>query len=90
MELQKRIEFLDTVFVQEVDNEMVLLDMNSEDYFGIDEVGADIWRALQRGNCLQDAYESLLKMYDVDPEVLKRDFIAFIDKLRENGLVSVA
>ena len=39
MDLNKKITFADTVFAQEVDGEMVLLDMNSENYFGLDAVG---------------------------------------------------
>jgi hypothetical protein len=47
MDLNKKITFADTVFAQEVDGEMVLLDMNSENYFGLDEVGTAIWQAMQ-------------------------------------------
>ena len=47
MNLNQQIVFADTVFAQEVDGEMVLLDMNSENYFGLDSVGTDIWKAIE-------------------------------------------
>jgi hypothetical protein len=49
MDFSKKIIFSDTVFAQEVDGEMVLLDMNAENYFGLDSVASDIWKLLQEG-----------------------------------------
>jgi len=87
MDLNKKITFADTVFAQEVDGEMVLLDMNSENYFGLDAVGTDIWQAIQEKETLQAVLEVLLEQYDVEEEVLKRDLLAFVGKLEESGLV---
>ena len=49
MNFTQKVNFFDTVFAQEVDDEMVLLDMNSENYFGLDTVDSDIWQLLQEG-----------------------------------------
>lgn len=38
MNLNQKVTFAETVFAQEVDVEMVPLDMESENYFGLDEV----------------------------------------------------
>jgi len=46
MNLAQKVTFAETVFAQEVDGEMVLLDMESENYFGLDEVGTAIWQAM--------------------------------------------
>ena len=89
MDLNKKVTFADTVFAQEVDGEMVLLDMNSENYFGLDAVGADIWQAMQEKETLQEVLDVLLEQYDVEEEVLKRDLLTFVGKLLENGLVEV-
>ena len=90
MNLDHKVSFPETVFSRELDGEMVLLDLTTEQYFGTDEVGTDIWQALRECDCLYDAYESLLETYDVDPEVFKRDFIDFISKLRENRLLDIS
>jgi len=90
VDLNKKITFADTVFAQEVDGEMVLLDMNSENYFGLDAVGTDIWQAIQNNEGdLQNVLKDLLEQYDVEEEVLKRDLLAFAGKLLENGLVEL-
>jgi len=90
MDLNTKVTFADTVFAQEVDGEMVLLDMNSENYFGLDSVGSDIWQAMQEHTSLTDVFAVLLKEYDVEEELLKKDLLAFTEKLQKSGLVEVA
>ena len=89
MNLNQKIIFADTVFAQEVDGEMVLLDMESENYFGLDEVGTAIWQAMQEDGLLQNVLETLLEQYDVEEEVLKKDLSDFVEKLVESGLLEV-
>lgn len=89
MNLNQQIVFADTVFAQEVDGEMVLLDMNSENYFGLDSVGMDFWKAIEAKKILKDVLETLLEQYDVEEEVLKNDLFTFVEKLKESGLVEV-
>ena len=89
MDLSQKVVFSDTVFAQEVDGEMVLLDMNSENYFGLDGVGTDIWQAIEEKKVLQEVLDTLLEQYDAEEEVLKKDLITFVQKLEESGLVKV-
>jgi ornithine carbamoyltransferase len=89
MDLNQKIIFADTVFAQEVDDEMVILDMESENYFGLDEVGTAIWQAMQEKETLQEVFDTLLAQYDVEPEVLETDLSNFVQKLLESGLVEV-
>ena len=89
MDLNQKITFADTVFAQEVDDEMVILDMESENYFGLDEVGTSIWQAMQEHGTLQDVFDALLEQYDVEPEILEKDLSDFVEKLLESGLVEV-
>jgi ornithine carbamoyltransferase len=89
MNLDQKITFAETVFAQEVDGEMVLLDMESENYFGLDEVGTSIWQAMQENSDLNEVFKSLLAQYDVGEEVLEQDLKAFVEKLQESGLVKV-
>ena len=89
MNLDQKVTFAETVFAQEVDGEMVLLDMESENYFGLDEVGTAIWQAMQEYGTLKEVLSALLEQYDVEPEVLEKDLSDFVGKLVESGLVEV-
>jgi hypothetical protein len=90
MDLQKKITFAETVFAQEVDGEMVLLDMNSENYFGLDAVGTAIWQAIEESEGdLPKVKQLLLSQYDVEEAVLQKDLLDFVAKLEESGLIKV-
>ena len=89
MNLDQKVTFAETVFAQEVDGEMVLLDMESENYFGLDEVGTAIWQAMQEYGTLKEVLNALLEQYEVESEVLENDLEDFVGKLVESGLVEV-
>lgn len=89
MNLKQKVTFAQTVFAQEVDDEMVLLDMESENYFGLDEVGTSIWQAIEAYGNLEEVLSALLEQYDVEAEVLEKDLSNFVDNLLKSGLVEV-
>jgi len=74
---------------QEVSGETVLLDLNSENYFGLDEVGTRIWQLLQDYGDLQKVYDTVIKEYDVDEEQLTKDLDELMAKLVEVGLIEI-
>ena len=76
-----------TVFAQEVDGEMVILDTASKEYFGLDATGAVIWQHLSENGALQEVFETMLEMYDVDARQLETDISRFTQELLDAGLV---
>jgi hypothetical protein len=78
------------VVMQDVEGESVLLNLDSECYFGLDEVGTRMWAVLTAAASIQEAYEALLAEYDVAPEVLREDMEELIGQLVENSLLELA
>jgi Coenzyme PQQ synthesis protein D (PqqD) len=72
-----------------VDEESVLLDLKSEQYFGLNDSATQMWSALVETRNIDGACEKLLALYDVDPERLRGDLESFVQKLIERGLVRV-
>ena len=89
MDFNQKIIFLETVFAQEVDGEIVLLDMNSENYFGLDTVGTSIWHALKKSANLNEVLMLLLDEYEVEEEILRKDLIIFVENLKTNKLIKM-
>ncbi len=75
------------VLVRELEGESVILNLQSEAYFGLDEVGTSMWVALVNHESVESAYQSLLNEYDVEPELLRKDLSTLLDKLIERGLL---
>ena len=85
----KNITISEQALSQEVNGETVILDLASESYFGLDEVGTRIWQLLQEKNDLQTVFDTLLDEYDVEAEQLKTDINELLEKLVDSGLVKV-
>jgi hypothetical protein len=76
------------VLMRELDGEAVLLDLRSETYFGLDDVGTRIWNHVTTAPSVQAAYEAVLAEYDVAPDVLRHDLEALLDELVDRGLLA--
>jgi hypothetical protein len=89
MSFDSRLRIPDDVLVSELDGESVPLNLRSESYFGLDEMGTRIWELL-KSESIQRVYDTLLADYDVDPEMLRVDLSELLDNLVQQGLVEVA
>ena len=87
--LQQKVRISSEVLAQKVDEETVLLDMKSESYFGLDEVGTRIWQLLKETGNLQTVFDTMLEEYDVDEKQLKKDLLDHVTQLVEAGLISL-
>lgn len=74
------------VLYREVDGQMVLLNLQTEQYFGLNEVGAQIVARLT-AMPLQEALVALVDDFDVDDAVLRRDVEDLIGQLVTAGLL---
>ncbi|MFY9973855.1 MAG: PqqD family protein [Chromatiaceae bacterium] len=77
------------VLFQEIAGEAVLLDLVSERYFGLDEVGTRIWQLLQEQGSLRAVYEKMLDEFDVTPARMEEDLLKHVGELADAGLVTV-
>lgn len=77
------------VLVRQLEDESVLLDLQSESYFGLDSVGTCMWAALVSAPRFEDAYSELLEEYEVEPATLRKDLEGFVASLAQAGLVQV-
>ncbi len=71
------------------DGESVLLNLDTENYFGLNAVGSRMWELLTTSPSIEQAYVTLLAEYDVEPDALRRDLDALIEQLVEHRLVEV-
>ncbi len=76
------------VRIKRVDEQYVILDVKTEQLYGLDETGHRIWEYLKTPLTLDDLLDSLESTYDVDTEVLQDDIREFVDDLQRNGLIT--
>ncbi len=76
-----------TVFIQEVDDEVIILDTNTQEYFSINEVGKDIWEHISKNTPKDKLIEELSTKYEVPKEQLEVDIQNFCEALEQKGLI---
>jgi len=67
----------------------LILSLESEAYFGLDDVGTRIWLQLTTQPTIQDAYDALLNEYEVEPDVLQADVSKLVTELVAAGLLEI-
>jgi len=82
-----RVRVPDDVLISNLQDESVILNLDSERYYGIDSVGTRILSVLTTSDSIEAAYNTLVEEYDVDADVLRQDLLALVERLVEQGLV---
>jgi hypothetical protein len=89
LSLADRVAIKPDVVFKELSGEAVLLDLDTGVYFGLDETSTRLWQLLAAHGQLQQVYDRMLAEFDVEPERLETDLIAFVADLAQRRLVSV-
>jgi hypothetical protein len=84
------IQISNQVLAQELAGETVILDMRSESYFGLNEVGTRIWALIEEGVAPEAMVDVLLDEYVIEREVLEKDVADLLGELKQAGLIEFA
>lgn len=88
--LERKLSVNDSVVCAELDDEAVLLNVETGIYFGLDAIGCQIWKLVEQGAGQEAIVEHLLTEYDVEPDELREDVADFLEMLQQKGLVRLA
>jgi hypothetical protein len=80
----------DDVIAQVLQDDIVLLKLNSQEYYGLDEVGAHAWKLLAENGDVAAAGERLCQDYAGDADIIRSDFQVLVAQLIEAGLLKAA
>ncbi len=85
----RRVVVPEHVATRRLDDELVLLNYDSETYFGLDDIGTQMWEVLCAAPSLEAGVQQLLDQFDVEPERLRADVTALVRRLIDGGLVEL-
>ena len=85
----KSYKLLDHVSFTQVDDEAVLLNLESGNYFGLNHVGSVLINAFQEDHTLEGAVELISKQYKTDASLVLADVNALIEQLLQHDLVEL-
>lgn len=72
-----------------LDGEAVLLEPDDGEYFGLNDLGTQLWELLESPKRVADLQEWMLERFEVEDSIAERDLQAFLSDLLEAGLIEV-
>ena len=71
MNIKSKITLSKNVFAQEIDEETIILDSETQEYFSINEIGKVIWSLIEEKKNLEEIKAEMLDMYEVTQEQIE-------------------
>ena len=84
-----RVKIPDDVLISKLQEESVILNLDNERYYGLDDVGTRFLSVLTSSDSIEAAYETLVKEYDVEGQVLRQDLLQLVEELVAQGLIQI-
>ena len=84
-----RVKIPDDVLISKLQEESVILNLDSERYYGLDDVGTRFLSVLTTSDSIEAAYQRLVSEYDVDGQLLRNDLLELIENLVDKGIISI-
>jgi hypothetical protein len=73
----------------DLEGDAAILNLKTGVYYGLDDIGASVWRMLNEPRRVDELVDALLGEYEVDREECQRDVIALLGELAVRGLVEI-
>jgi len=84
-----RVKIPDDVLISKLQEESVILNLDNERYYGLDDVGTRFLSVLTSSDSIEAAYETLVREYDVEGHVLRQDLLQLVEELVAQGLIQI-
>ena len=89
LSLEDGLTIAPDVMFRNLNDEAVLLDLNSGTYFGLNDVGARTWQLILQHGRLSQVLDALLLEYELDRDEGARDLLALATQLVARQLAAV-
>lgn len=76
------------VVARTMEGEAVLLDLNSEEYYSLNEVGSRVWELADGQHSVGDMVDAIVTEYEAERAQVREDVLDLLDELSREGLVS--
>lgn len=74
----------------EIEGDVVLLDLASGAYVGLNAIGSSIWSLIEKPISMHNLFKGLMEEYDVAEEMCRADTVSFLEDLFEKKLLIIS
>lgn len=80
---------METVVTTDLDGEVIMMNVETGNYFHLDDIATDVWNLLDRPQTIDAVVSGLREIYDVSQEDCRRDVGKLVAELCEAGVLKV-
>ena len=73
-----------------VDADLVILNLATNNYIGLDNIGRRIWELLDKPSPVAEIARMMCAQFSGPPELIERDVLALLQEMAEEGLIDVS
>jgi hypothetical protein len=73
----------------DLSGEAAILNLKAGVYYGLNTVGASIWKLIQEPRSVKEIQDAILEEYEVDPDQCEVDVMELLQELSTNGLIEI-
>ncbi len=73
----------------DLSEEAAILNLKSGVYFGLNTVGASLWKLIQEPRMIKEIRDALVDEYDVEPNRCEKDILELLQELSAHGLIEI-
>jgi hypothetical protein len=73
----------------DLSGEAAILNLKSGVYFGLNTVGASIWKLIQEPRSVKEIQDAIQEEYDVELDQCERDVLELLQELSTHGLIEI-
>ena len=86
----QKVVLTDNFFLTEDEGGIFLVNTQQEgEDFLLDDLAAQMLFALVGSESIQEAYEDILELEELEPEALKNDLLEYIENLKNDGIIKI-
>lgn len=78
-----------SVLYNDFDDGLIMMDIDSGNYFDVDSVGARVWALLEKPMTIAQLCDVLIQEYDVEPDICQTQTTEFVAYLHDKDLVEL-
>jgi hypothetical protein len=79
-----------SVLTAQVDDQILMMSIERGSYFGLDDIGSDIWQRIEPPCSFAELVDRLAADYDADRAIIAADVKTLLDRLVESDVVRLA
>lgn len=76
------------LLTSEVDGEVVMMNIESGKYYGINIVGAEIWKLIENPVSVSDICSELVRTFEIDKPTCESEVLTFLGSLESENLLN--